>query len=134
MSFIKDFYIYTLSLTAASGATATGNIPIQADSDFILEKLTYIADIANAGQTDSSRIVPLITVLITDSGSGRQLMSAAVPVPNIFGTGQIPFILPTPRLFKARANIAVSVANYDAADDYNIKLSFIGKKLFDMGN
>jgi hypothetical protein len=59
-------------------------------------------------------------------------MSGAVPVVNLFGIGEIPFILPVPRIFKARSSITVAVANFSAATTYNLRLSFIGTKLFQM--
>lgn len=128
---IKDFYIYEEDFSAlASGTTATGAINIQADSDFVLQKLTYFADIAAASQTDSSRIVPLASVQITDTGSGRNLMESAAPISNVFGTGEIPFILPQPKLFLARSTITITVANFHASATYNIRLSFIGHKVF----
>lgn len=126
-----DFYVYSAVFTAlAVGASATQNITVQADSDFILQKLTYQADIGAAAMTDSSRVVPLVTVLITDSGSGRQIMDRAIPVATFFGTGKLPFILPNPKVFKARANITIQATNYSAASAYNLYLSFIGIKTF----
>ena len=45
----KDFYIYQEDFSGLAASTsATGTIRIQADSDFILQKLTYFADIATA--------------------------------------------------------------------------------------
>lgn len=128
---IKDFYIYEEDFAAlAAGTSQTGNINIQADSDFVVQKLTYFADVAAAGQTESTRVVPLANVAITDSGSGRQLMEEAVSVPSLFGTGEIPFILPQPKLFLARSTINIVVSNFDAAQSYNLNLSFIGYKVF----
>lgn len=127
----KDFFVYNIDYPSiAAGASASGSINVQADSDFQVQKLTYIADLAGGAQTDSSRVVPLLTVLITDSGSGRQLMDRAVPITAIFGTGQIPFILPQPKIFIARSTVTVSVANYSAATAYLVRLSFIGTKIF----
>lgn len=135
MNFISDFFIYEVDFTAGIAAGTTGNssFTVQADSDFKLLKTCYFADIAVGALTDSTRIVPLATVLITDQGSGRQLMSAATPIPNIFGTGQIPFILPVPKIFAAKSTVGVSVVNFSAASTYNIRLSFIGVKLFKQG-
>ncbi len=133
---IKEFFTYQEDFSGAntvlSGASATGNINIQADSDFVLQKMTYYADIAAATQTDSSRVIPNATIVITDTGSGRQLMESAVPITALFGTGQLPFILPTPRLFQARSTINLIVANFDAVVDYNIRVSFIGYKLYQL--
>lgn len=128
---IKDFYVYQEDFTSlANGATATGTINIQADSDFVVQKLTYFADIALAAQTDSSRIVPLATVQITDSGSGRNLMESPSPINSVFGTGELPFILPTPKLFLARTTITMDITNFSTSSTYNIRLSFIGYKVF----
>jgi hypothetical protein len=127
----KDFYVYEEDFSAVtSGSTATGNINIQADSDFVLQKLTFFADIAAAAQTDSSRVIPLMTVQIKDTGSGRDLIESSAPVSNIFGSGRLPFILPTPKLFLARSTIAITVDNFDAAVTYNLRLSFVGYKVF----
>jgi hypothetical protein len=128
---LKDFFVYQEDFSAiANGATASGNINIQADSDFVVQKLTYFADIAAAVQTDSSRVIPLVSVLVTDTGSGRNLMESALPISNLFGTGEIPFILPQPKMFLARSTITVTLANFSAATTYNIRLSFIGYKIF----
>lgn len=127
----RDFYVYdTVHSSVAPGGSNTQSIQINADSDFQVEKLTFFADVAAAGQQASTLVIPLMTVLITDSGSGRQLMDQALPVTNLFGTGQIPFVLKQPKIFPARTNVLVTVTNFDAAQTYNLRLSFIGSKLF----
>lgn len=127
----KDFFIYQIDFASlAAGVSAVGNISIQADSDFRLEKTVYFTAIGAAGQTDSSRVIPLITVLITDTTSGRQLSSAAVPVPSMFGTAEDPFIWETPHIFPARTTMNISIANFDASNAYVLRLSFIGTKLY----
>lgn len=127
----RDYYVYSLTFSSlANGASATGNINIQAEADFVLQKMTYFADIAAAVQTDSSRVIPLITVQITDTGAGRNLADNAVPVSTIFGTGEIPFILPNPKLFRAKSTLTISVANFSASTTYNLRLAFIGHKKF----
>lgn len=128
---IKDFYVYRTqydSLTA--GTSQSQNFTVEADSDFMLHKLAYFADTAAAAQTESTRIIPLATALITDTGSGRQLSSGAIPIPSFFGSGRLPFILPAPKLFLARSVVQVQVENFDAAAAYNLKLAFIGYKIF----
>jgi len=130
----KDFYVYEQDFDLlASGSSATGNVNIQADSDFVLQKLTVFADIAGAAQLSDSRVVPLCSLQVTDSGSGRQLFESAVPVPAIFGNGELPFILPTPKLFPARSTITLNVANFSAATTYNLKFALIGYKVFNTG-
>lgn len=130
----KDFYIYEEDFSSLAANTSTvGNINIQADSDFMLQKLTAFADIAGAAQTANNRVLPLATMQITDSGSGRNLFEEAVAIPAIMGTGELPFILPTPKLFPARSTIQVTVANFSASTTYNVRLSFIGYKVFRTG-
>lgn len=134
VQYVEDFFIYQLDFAGiAAGATGTGNIQIQADSDFKWIKATHETNIANAAQTDSARVIPLATINITDTGSGRQLMSSPSPIENMFGTGLLPFILPVHRIFRARSSISISVANFSAASTYNIRLSLIGTKIFKMG-
>ncbi|MGD9590844.1 MAG: hypothetical protein AB7Q37_18740 [Pyrinomonadaceae bacterium] len=133
-AFAREFFIYQQDFAGlAAGATMVGNIQIQADSDFLLRKLTYFADIAGAAQTDSGRVIPLVSLQITDTGSGRFLMERSVPITDLFGTGELPFIIPTPKLFTARAVVSLQVSNFSAATDYNLRLSFIGEKLYRRG-
>jgi hypothetical protein len=130
--FARDFFTYELDITAlAAAASTTQTFTIQADSDFLWTKAAYFADIAVAIQTQSSLVVPLATVLIQDTGSGRNLMSSAVPISSIFGSGGLPMILPRQRLFVARSQVQVTVTNFAVAGTtYNIRLSFIGEKGF----
>ena len=128
-----DFFIYEVDFAGLThGTSQTSNFTIQQEADFLLTKLTMVADIAAAAFTDSTRPVPLVTMMVNDTGSGRNLMSSAVPLPNIFGAGDLPFILPRQRLFVASSVVNITLTNYDAAVDYNIRLSFIGEKAFRM--
>lgn len=134
IQFVEDFFIYELDILAIGpGATANANIQIQADSDFKLVKITTMADIAAASQLEGTRVLPLVTLQIVDTGSGRQIFSSPVAMGALFGTGQLPFILPVPRIFKARTNISLSFTNYDAAVTYNLRNAFIGNKIFQQG-
>lgn len=127
----QDVFTYEVDFTAlAAGAPQSSSIQIENSSDFLWQKATFFADIAAAAQTQSGQVLPLATVLLTDSGSARQLMNSAVPIPNMFGVGYSPFILTVPKKFLARSSITVAVTNFSAATTYNIRLSFIGVKLF----
>lgn len=130
VQFVEDFFIYEVDYGAiAVGATVNGNFQILADSDFKLIKLTALAQ---AGGGTSA--FPNASVQINDSGSGRNLFSAPVPIPNVFGQGILPFILPIPRIFKARSNVIVTVANIDPVTALEaLHLSFIGTKIFQLG-
>lgn len=128
----RDFFTYTINFTnLAAGATANGQIQLQNDSDFELEKLSQFSDIAGAAQTADSRVLPLVTVQITDTGTGRQMFSAAVAIGAIMGDGQIPFVLPTTKRFTRNASLAFQVSNFSAATTYaNVRLNLIGAKIF----
>lgn len=131
---VKAPFTYAISFAAlAPTATVPGNINIQADAAFLIMSQTYTADVAAAGQTISTQTYPLVNVLLTDTGKGVQLMNQAVPVPQLFGNGQFPFILPEPYLMQANSNLGVTVTNRDAAQTYNLTLSFEGVKLFAYG-
>lgn len=131
-SFIRrEFSIFQLDQAdLAAGATAQTNIPIQADAAFELSKLAQITDLNGAAITESARIVPLVTIQITDTSSGLIMFSDPVPLGALFGYGGLPFILPEKRIFAANSNISVTLVNYSAATAYDLRLSFIGTKLF----
>ncbi|HJW55873.1 MAG TPA: hypothetical protein VJ577_11415 [Burkholderiaceae bacterium] len=130
---IKKPFTYSTNFAAANltaGATVTNQLAIQSDAPFLVQAQAYTADVAAAGQTASSSTYPLVNVLMTNTGSGMQLMNQAVPVTQIFGNGQFPFVLPEPLLLDARTNLQIAATNRDAAQAYNLFLSFIGVKLF----
>lgn len=130
----EDFTVYELDFAAlAPAGVANSSIEIQADSSFKWVKSAFSANIAVAAFLSGTRPIPNISIQVVDGGTGRQLFSSAVPVPSIFGSGELPFILPVSRIFKARSSIQVTVANYDAAVTYNLRLSFIGTKIFQAG-
>jgi hypothetical protein len=126
----KPFTYATSFLALAAASTVTNNIAIQADADFLILAQTYAADVAAAGQTVQTATNPLANVLLINTGTGENLMNQALPVTDIFGSGQFPFILPQPILLPARSNLAVQVNNRDAAQTYNLFLNFIGVKLY----
>lgn len=128
----EDFFVYQFPTfsTLAVGGNQTQSVIIQADSDFIIEKLTFQADIAGAAQNDSTRVIPNVTVLITDTGSGRQLSNIALPLVALFGTGQEPFILPRPKRIAARSTLQAVLVSFEAVSVPTIRLSLIGRKVF----
>jgi hypothetical protein len=132
---LRDFFTYVVNFNPgpAAGLPASTTIQVQADSDFELQKLAFFADIALAAVTESTRVLPLVTIQLTDQGSGRQIFSLPVPIPAIMGDGRIPFILPTTKIFVANSAIGVDIANYSSATTYNIRIALIGAKIFRLG-
>lgn len=130
--FILDHFIYSGVVAAlAPGASASVTIPIEADSMFTLVKSSYVADIAGAAQTEDTRVIPLISVAITDSGSGRNLQNLPVPMSALAGHEGLPMVWPVPREFLASSTITMTFTNTSAATTYNnVVLSLIGFKSF----
>lgn len=128
--YIRDYFIYTAAVEAlASGDSSSDAISIEADSSFIVEKMAFMADIAGAAQTDDSRVIPLVRASIRDTGSGRNLQDEPVDISAMAGNGQLPAILPVPRIFQPRSSIIVTFENYSAATTYaNVSLYLIGYK------
>lgn len=145
MSARRDFYIYEAqALALAASGNATDTIQIEADSNFILQKLSYFAvvnglnpDLTVAttilftgGLTAEQRILPLVTVQLTDTGSGRQLMQEGIPIPSMFGHEGLPYVLNNPRLFLRNTTIQVNFVNADTVNAYDIRLAFHGYKVY----
>ena len=127
-----EYFDYTTGRLAAlaAGANISTQISIQADADFILEKLSYYCDVAGAAQTWQTRVVPNVLVLLTISGSGVQLSSSAVPIPSLFGTGDLPFILPYPRVLPANSVLQINLTSFEAAQSDTLTLNFHGRKVY----
>lgn len=127
-----EFYVYTTGrlATLAAAGVATANIQIQADSDFLIEKLSFNADVAGATQTESSRLLPNINVLLTNTGSGRQLMSQQFPLTGLFGGGELPMILPRQYLLPASCTLQIAMVSFEAAISVFLTLNFIGRKIY----
>jgi hypothetical protein len=130
----REFFVYGIDFLALTALSVSqSSIQIQADSTFELQKLSFFADVALAAQTQGTRILPLVTLQITDSGTGRNVFSTDLALPSVMGDGQIPFILPVTKMFKPNTSLLVSVTNFSATEDYNLRLSLIGAKIFRFG-
>lgn len=132
--YVEDFFVYTIDFEdLAFGTTQQASIQIQADSDFKWTAAAYNCNIDQAAYTTGDAPIPNVSLQLVDTGSGRQLFFSPVPIPSVFGNGQLPFILPIPRVFRARSSISMTVSNFDAAVGYNLSLAFIGTKVFTLG-
>jgi hypothetical protein len=127
----RDFYSYTqrVALAGVVGTTAVMTFQIEADSYFYMNALSYQADTALANVTDSTNIIPLVTLVMFDTGSGRQLMANPVPFNCIAGYNGAPYRLPKPRRFTSTAQITATLVNYSAVA-YNISLCLSGFKVY----
>jgi hypothetical protein len=122
----SDYYWYVTNPNAiAPAATANASIQIDAGTDFYWIATTIQADLQGGALTESTNIIPLVTVLINDTGTSRNLMNAPVPVPNIVGDGKRPYRLVRPRLFRANSIIGFTFTGYQAAGTTYTNLFFV---------
>ena len=113
---------------AAATPAPQATLRIDTEADFELLYLGAAADVALAGQTDSTRVIPLVTLQIQQSG-GNLFMPNPIPLSLISGDGRLPFIMPEPILLPANSNLTLQFNRYGAVD-YNLRLAFIGRKLY----
>lgn len=131
----RDQFFYAISFPTAGVAPAasfTGTIAISADADFYCNALSYQAfnHASITALTESTNPIPAITVLITDTGSSRQLMNQAVPITTIAGDGKRPYRLIYPRLFRRTASINLTFTNNDTALTINLDFVLHGFKVY----
>lgn len=124
------FIINFLPLTASN--TAQDNFITQADSGFAIVKTSFvISDAANvfvANISDTPKYAPQ-TITLTDSGSGRDLSNAPVPINDYFGSGERPFIWCRPKVLDPNSTLTAKINNL-VATAFNIRLAFHGFKVF----
>lgn len=130
----KDWFSYPVTFnTLVNGTPQTQNLPIDAGSDFYMTAIEYLAtdSASTAAVTTSTRVIPLVTILLTDSGSNRQLMQNPVLLDSIAGSGAWPHRLIHPRLFLRNSNIQILVQSFDANATYGtLRLNFEGFRIY----
>jgi hypothetical protein len=128
-----EFFTYSGSfLNLAPAAVAPLVLQFDASSNFVWYYAAFSAynHAANTGWTNSSFLVPAISILMTPSDTSSQLMNQAMPISHIFGQQGTPFVLPVPRRFPARSVLTFSIVNLDTTITYDLYLSLIGRKEF----
>lgn len=127
-----DFYTYNAAFGTVAGSQTSDTqiITVQADSKFEWMKSTCWGYKDGATEPYQSTDVLPMTVIIQDSGSGRLLMNGPVPLVNIAGTGQLPFILPESRIFQPNSTISIVLNNLSATQYDNVNFSLVGRKIF----
>ena len=132
----STFYVYEVDVGAAGlAATTAGQLTFQIaqDSDFFWTKFCAFALVDSVATSRADDELPAVTALIINTTTGRQYSSNPVPLPNIAGNAQFPFILPLMTLLAAKSVIQINLFNEGDADYSNLQLSFIGVKAFGGG-
>lgn len=128
----KDFFTYNIRFnTLAAGGTATLTANVQNDSDFVW--VIGAVTVTNAAFTTftAATNIPILAEL-SDASSGVQLQDSATHISNMFGTAQLPFTLPFPKIFKAGGQITARLQNQDGANAFVVNLAFHGFKCYFM--
>lgn len=123
----KRMFAYTTGPIAAGaviGGAVTTVLNILADADFICQSITGIA-IQAALPVRWAGLVQ-----IDDSGVGRTFFSAATPFENVTGTGQLPFVLPDPRLVRRNSTLTITFTQAIAIAT-TVHLTLNGYKVID---
>lgn len=128
----KTFFTYEYDIPSplAAGGSLTDSFNIAGDSDFFWTKFAAFALVGGAATTYSAQQLAAVTLLIVNTTTGRQYSTNPVPLPNMAGTGQFPFILPMVTLWKKKSTIQVQLLNEGNAAYSNLHLSFEGIKAF----
>lgn len=114
----SDYFWYThaaISTLASTAPNATGLVNLDADSDFYCVAISYQASIVDAALTESSNVIPLVRLQITDTGSGKALMNTPISLAAMAGDGKRPYRLVRPRVFLSNATIQFAYTSYVAA-------------------
>jgi hypothetical protein len=82
--------------------------------------------VAAANQNVSTKIAPLVRILITDSGSNEQFTNSAVDLENYSTNGNIINKLDYPRIISGRSTLTVQVTSYEASATLNLDIFFEG--------
>jgi hypothetical protein len=132
-----DYFWYAATVTGlvSTAPNGTSIINVDADSDFYCVALTYNAVLLTATLggllTESTNVIPVVTIQITDTGSGKSLMNTPIPMGAIMGDGKRPYRLVRPRVFQSNATIQLNyVAFVVAGSTYQITTVLHGYKVY----
>lgn len=121
------FYSCLIS-AVASGAAGSGTTQIQQDSSFRIEALMHQTVVNNAFVE-----FPYTTVQITDGGSDQNLFDRPLMLGAVFGTGQLPLVLPTPYTCKPNSVLTFALTNVNSAAAATYYMVLLGTRLYRKG-
>lgn len=127
-------YEVDLPLNFPTNQEITEFLQFEADTDFVLQKLTYKQYPEPEGSESLAREldqIPNTTVMIEDTSSGRRYMNQPVFISAIFGSGELPFILREPITIAARSRWLLTFLNLgEFTEPYKLTLVFTGTKIY----
>lgn len=134
--FSEDFFVYAFNFTGAPALPAamanpqTQTVLIEADSDF--EWITSNG-YATTAATAAGVVNANVNLTFKDGATSRQLSSSPYSWGSAMGNNGLPFVLPIPRIFKAKSPVTVTGQNYDSTTNYfNPFVTMHGRKIFEL--
>lgn len=125
----RDYFGYSVTeLNLAAAAVATPTFAVQNDSDFLITAICGTA--RNPAAPTVVFATPAITLQVDDAGAGRNLFNQAVDWRNLCGSAELAFVLPYPKLINRASTVTVTLTNLDAAQAYDVRVTFHGFKIF----
>ncbi len=127
----EEVFVYSpIPILVGAGKTISENLVFDQDADFCTQKLTgWVTD---QGAPPVVQPTPLLLVQWRAGGSGRDVFHRPIPFSAIFGSGELPFILPTPRTIVKGSTVIWTLSNLSATA-YTVYLCMVGKKKFVLG-
>jgi hypothetical protein len=128
-----DYFWYAAAVAGLSSVAPNGNalINLDADSYFYCVALTAVTNIAAAAYTESTAPLPLVTLQITDTATGKAMMNTPILIPGMTGDGKRPYRFVRPRVFQPNGTIQLQFASQVAAGTtYGIQVIFHGYKVY----
>lgn len=119
----------------AAGASTTNTILFDNDSVFEWTKITvwgYAATTQTANLTNSSIVVPTVTLQIQDTGQGAYYSNAPIPLGVYAGAFGLPYILPAPQFIAPNATLQFTFASEQTSTGLtygNLRLQLHGFKI-----
>jgi hypothetical protein len=122
-------YAYSMTFSnLTAGATALQTLNFQANADFILTHIQAqgVNHASSTNITHATQILPLVRMLLTDSGSSQPLTNTPIDLSAYVEIGNFEKGLPYPRFLSGRSSLQVQLTSYDTALAYDIDVSFHG--------
>jgi len=117
----------------AQNASTTNTILFDNDSAFEWTKLTVWADISGAAVTASGINVPLVTLLIQNTGAGTYYSNAPIPLGAYAGNWGLPYVMPAPQIIAPAATLQFTWNNYSGGGGTtytNLSVQLHGWKIY----
>lgn len=114
-------YSYVISFSSFVGATGTasGQLAINSNADFVLLRINYEATLASV-QTVSSKPVAQVRLQVTDAGSGQAFFNSAMPLETLASHAFPSRFMPYPRFLSANSSLSLALTGYaGAAETYS---------------